>query len=267
MANVPETPNWESGIYQWEDDDPIEGGAGGLDNRPTGQLANRTSYLKSQIESFQSRVNGMALPYGDVQIQNKYVYSGFVLRYQYGDDGSFQVGIDPTNENLAYIDNQFIRFESDQYVTAPQDDENCIRSTLYLIQVSGSYVLQITPANGTVPFGGMPLYYINTDELGDEIGGISPGAAQMVSELDLRINGDFNTWNLNQPEIYVALPDGAVSDINYAIHTEPIYCPAVGFVGQIIVQDQTINGFKISITGPADNLIIRWALLRPVFSN
>ena len=265
MATVIETPNWEAGIRQLEITDPIQGGPDGVDNIQAKQLANRTSYLKAAHEALVARTTGMALPYGDVAIQNKYVYNGFVLQYQIDGDGNFQVRIDITNENLAFIDNQFIRFISEDYLTCPVDGEGRIRSTLYLIKVSGSYVLQITPSNGSVPFGGMPLYYINTEGVGDEIAPDNPGGP--ISALDLRVTGDFNTWNLNQPEIYVALPDGAVSDINYAIHTEPIYCLAIGFVGQIIVKDRTTNGFKIKITGPADNLIVRWALLRPVFQN
>jgi hypothetical protein len=51
MANLIETPGWEVGIYQWETTDPVEGGAAGVDNVPTRQLANRTSYLKQLIET------------------------------------------------------------------------------------------------------------------------------------------------------------------------------------------------------------------------
>lgn len=50
MANLTETPNWENGIYQWETTDPAQGGASGIMNTPTKQLANRTSYLKQEVE-------------------------------------------------------------------------------------------------------------------------------------------------------------------------------------------------------------------------
>ena len=45
MANQPEEATWEAGIYQFETNDVVEGGAGGIDNRPLLQLANRTKYL------------------------------------------------------------------------------------------------------------------------------------------------------------------------------------------------------------------------------
>jgi hypothetical protein len=49
MANQPENPIWEVGVYQFETTDPIEGGVGGIDNLPLLQLANRTSWLKANV--------------------------------------------------------------------------------------------------------------------------------------------------------------------------------------------------------------------------
>ncbi len=50
MAYLSETPKWEDGIYQLEIDDPVQGGADGIDNWQAKQLANRTAYLKEQME-------------------------------------------------------------------------------------------------------------------------------------------------------------------------------------------------------------------------
>lgn len=49
MANQPENPVWEAGIYQFETTDPIEGGLGGIDNQPLLQLANRTRFLYDKL--------------------------------------------------------------------------------------------------------------------------------------------------------------------------------------------------------------------------
>ncbi|WP_433886051.1 hypothetical protein [Pseudomonas vranovensis] len=50
MADLPERIEWTPGIYQWETSDPVLGGPDGIDNRPTKELANRTRWLKDQIE-------------------------------------------------------------------------------------------------------------------------------------------------------------------------------------------------------------------------
>lgn len=49
MANLQETPIWESGIYQLETSDPVMGGENGIDNRAPRQLANRTLWLKNEL--------------------------------------------------------------------------------------------------------------------------------------------------------------------------------------------------------------------------
>ena len=46
MANLTESDQWETGIYQIEEDDPVLGGPTGIDNRPPRELANRTGYLR-----------------------------------------------------------------------------------------------------------------------------------------------------------------------------------------------------------------------------
>ena len=57
MANLVETPVWEPGIYQFEQEDVVLGGPEGLDNLPGKQLANRTVWLKQEIESAQGEMD------------------------------------------------------------------------------------------------------------------------------------------------------------------------------------------------------------------
>lgn len=51
MADLPELSYWEPGIYQLEISDPVLGGPGNISNRQPTQLANRTVYLKEQIDT------------------------------------------------------------------------------------------------------------------------------------------------------------------------------------------------------------------------
>jgi len=51
MANLNETPTWEPGVYQLEEEDLVQGGPDGIDNTQAKQLGNRTQYLKQQIEA------------------------------------------------------------------------------------------------------------------------------------------------------------------------------------------------------------------------
>lgn len=49
MADLEEGSVWEDGIYQLETDDPVMGGAEGIDNLQAKQLASRTQYLLAQL--------------------------------------------------------------------------------------------------------------------------------------------------------------------------------------------------------------------------
>ena len=60
MANLNETAQWETGIYQLETSDPVMGGPDGIDNRQAKQLANRTLWLKNQTEVLQTATAGKA---------------------------------------------------------------------------------------------------------------------------------------------------------------------------------------------------------------
>lgn len=52
MANLTEKSIWETGIYQLETTDPVEGGAEGKSNQQAKQLANRTGWLKKQLDDW-----------------------------------------------------------------------------------------------------------------------------------------------------------------------------------------------------------------------
>ena len=57
MANLKEQAQWEDGIYQYEITDPLQGGEDGIDNVQGKQLANRTLYLKEELEQHQAADN------------------------------------------------------------------------------------------------------------------------------------------------------------------------------------------------------------------
>lgn len=50
MGAIKETANWEIGIYQIEPTDPVLGGENGPANTQARQLANRTAWLRSNVD-------------------------------------------------------------------------------------------------------------------------------------------------------------------------------------------------------------------------
>ncbi|WP_339053843.1 phage tail protein [Arsenophonus endosymbiont of Crataerina pallida] len=60
MSYLKESPTWEDGIYQIETSDPVLGGPEGITNRPPRELANRTAWLKQQLEGTQAALEAHA---------------------------------------------------------------------------------------------------------------------------------------------------------------------------------------------------------------
>lgn len=56
MANLQETPQWETGVYQIEETDPVMGGPDGIDNLPHKHLANRTAWLKQERDKMANEI-------------------------------------------------------------------------------------------------------------------------------------------------------------------------------------------------------------------
>lgn len=54
MANQPELVQYDSGVYQLEIIDPVDGGVGAVSNKPLLNLANRTAYLKKHIDDLEA---------------------------------------------------------------------------------------------------------------------------------------------------------------------------------------------------------------------
>ena len=61
MANLKEQNIWEEGIYQLEVTDPVVGGIDGISNKQAKQLANRTKFLKEQVEAATDNANNRVL--------------------------------------------------------------------------------------------------------------------------------------------------------------------------------------------------------------
>jgi hypothetical protein len=51
MANIAESAVWVQGVYEIALTDPVIGGTGGIANLAAAALANRTLYLKGQVEA------------------------------------------------------------------------------------------------------------------------------------------------------------------------------------------------------------------------
>lgn len=300
MANLPESPVYESGIYQLETTDPVVGGPNGISNLQAKQLANRTAYLKQiadeviaarggksslderldqydsyspdqqtdivagilealglsgvlfkEVENIKKRVFAQ----GIAHIKNKYVIQGFILTksdiraLHLSQTGTVGSGI-----SKARINGVIITMEDDDYhVSVPTNTDNYAKTYYAYLkkQQDGSYRVEIAQE---IPFDGMLLYslLIPANDTGNNL--------DNVTLTDQRTIQSDNGWITNsRPYVYVSLPYTLPSN-DYGVDVEVEDATDISAVGAIRIYNKATNGFRIEMTGSADNVKVRWTL-------
>lgn len=97
MANVTEIAQFDSGVYQLETTDPVQGGASGVANTQAKALANRTQWLKQQA-TFKHLLRGVAaanlevVGSANVNVNKASDYYGKLVPVYHNDPGGTDVG-------------------------------------------------------------------------------------------------------------------------------------------------------------------------------
>lgn len=285
MANLPETATWEPGIYQLETTDPVLGGPNGPANTQAKQLANRTAFLKQQIDQALAGIGtdgtnalvgalsealglvgvvdrrlrtlqSQFLQQGGVVIKNKYVIQGFVLTksdiraLHLSQTGTVGSGI-----SIARIDGLRISLADDDYHVSVETNPTSAPITRYAYLLNtgdGVYAVRIGPS---VPDAGLLLYQL-TIPANDTANNLSA-----VTLTDQRMIQAENGWTRAvTPEAIVALAHALVSPAyQVALEVESATLPEQ--IGRLEVVDRQTNGFKVRMSGSADNVRLRYSVL------
>lgn len=301
MANLPESSTFPSGIYQIELTDPVVGGVDGVSNAQARQLANRTRWLKNVAdEVIDARGGGASLSerlagydafapeqqttiitgvqealvvagvlarelatlrerifaQGVVTIRNKHVISGFVLVK--GDIRALhltQSGALGTGMSRARLDGIIVSLPDDDYhVSVPTNETDEPRTYFaYLVNIGDvAYGVEIAPE---VPPNGLPLYRLDVPAHN------TGNSLSAVAMTDLRVVQPSNAWvSTFDPFVTVAFP-AALPSADYGVALEVESATSVAAVGALEAYDRATNGFKIRMTGSADNARVRWTLI------
>lgn len=304
MANLTETAAWEGGIYQIETTDPVVGGPDGISNIQAKQLANRTKYLKGfadevagarggkgslderldQYDAFapeqqtdiiagvQSALNlggvnareidvirKRVLRQGVVTIKNKFVMNGYVLTKS--DIRALNLsatGTVGTGVSKARIDGIIVSKSDDDYALSVPTNETAAAKTYYayLRNIDGFYDLEIAE---TVPDDALLLYSLAVPA-GDTANNLNN-----VTVTDQRVVQADSSWiSTFTPFAAVAFPE-TLPGAEYAVDLEVEGATDVSAVGALVAYEKAGNGFKIKMTGSADNVRVRWTALNPSY--
>lgn len=221
------------------------------------EVLQRVGTVSKELDKWQNQ----RLQQGVAYLYNKAVISGCVVsampnsRYlQITATGTYTAG----NISKAYVDGKIIGIPDQQMVAMiPQNTD----------QVADAYYAYIDfdPSSGykvflgtSVPAGKLVLYTI-TVPAGDNKMDLSS-----VTISDSRRIESSNVFRNSEPYVLVNIPgypmlDADDYDVNLTIQS----ASDVSAVGDTVVYDKQANGFKIKVTGSADNIQIRWTLMNP----
>lgn len=214
--------------------------------------------INKELEKWQKQ----RLQQGEVYLYNKYVITGCVVskmsnsRYlQISLTGTYTAG----SVSKVSVDGKYAGIADEQMIAMVPMNTDSVSAIYYIYidydSVQGRYRSYLA---ATVPDGKLTLYKITVpaNDTGMDL--------TSVTLTDMRRIEAINTIRNTQPYILVSIPgfpmlDAGDYDVNVTIES----ASDVMSVGEIIVYDKQSNGFKLKITGSADNTQLRWTLMNP----
>lgn len=291
MANLKETAQWEPGIYQIEQTDPVVGGADGISNVQARQLGNRTAYLKKQVEEMGTTVEAfdpsmqsgifaglqMALDLAALAlkeheqtrltrfqeiratVRNRGIKSGVTLSKS-----------ETATRNVSCSDG-VVFMAGREYPVANQVNTASVASNttekagvviIYMFLTEAGVIdVAATTLNGQMPEGGIELARATVPAGNTE--GNDPHLSKVTITDSARREPGWPAIQKAPATVSVAL-NRTLPDAEYLVLPEILSCAGGGHqVGEARVRDKLKNGFKLAINGTADNVDVRLLVAHP----
>ena len=221
------------------------------------ETVQKTGAIEKELDKWQNQ----RLLQGTVTLYNKSVLEGCVIsampnsRYlQFTRTGTYVEG----NISKAYVDGKIIGInDTEMLAMVPQyilEGPNVYYVYIDYDASSGKYKPFL---DSKVPDGKLTLYKI-TVPAGDNKMDLS-----LVNIQDTRRIENSNVFLNTKPFALVSLPGYPQLSTDYAISLTVQSASDIGAVGDLIAYGKQANGFKIKVTGSADNVEIKWTLMNP----
>lgn len=214
--------------------------------------------INKELEKWQKQ----RLQQGLIYLYNKYVINGCVINKM---SNSRYVQISLTGTYVAgtvskiSVDGKYVGIADEQMIVMVPMNTDSVADIYYIYidydNVQGRYRSYLA---ATVPGGKLTLYKITVpaNDSGMDL--------TAVTLTDMRRIEAINTTRNTEPYVLVSIPGFSMLDAgDYDVSVTVESASDVMVVGETIVYDKQANGFKIKITGSADNVQIRWTLINP----
>lgn len=291
MAAIKEESSWPEGVYLIELTDPVVGGEDGIDNLPHKQLADRTQYLKAQIEKMAGMVESF-----DPSMQES-LFAGLKLGIDLAALGMKeheQTRLTRFQEIKAVIKNRGIKsgvtlsksstatrniscsdgvvfMGGREYPVANQENTASVASNttdkagtviIYMFQTEAGIIdVAATTLNGALPDGAIELARAtvpagNTEENDPYLASVT------ITDSARREPG----WpNIQKSPATVSVPlNRTLPDAEYLVNVEVVGSSGGRLQnGDVYAKDKLKNGFKLTTSGTADDVDVRLLVSHP----
>jgi len=285
MANVPETAQWEPGIYQFETTDPVQGGPDGIDNLPNKQLANRTTWLRQNLEKAQDDIRAVGVDGQNalwIAVEQALSFAGLLeqelerqkfVRHQEGEFTLTNRGVihgcdlsksQTANRNLGISAGTIFMGGREQGVAAASNaaavpsnnGSETATATAYLIATAGGLVLVVTALGESAPADALALATV-TVPAGNN-GTSDPYLDSVTITPTARVEPDWpwvQSSPVHQQQDFANVMGGA----GYHLSLD-VVSYAGGQRPSLIADDadRASNTFRAYLMGTADNVRVRF---------
>lgn len=214
--------------------------------------------INKELEKWQKQ----RLQQGLVYLYNKYVITGCVInampnsRYlQLSLTGTFSAG----NVSKVSVDGKYVGLSDEQMIAMVPMNTDSVADNYYVyIDYDSSNGRYKAVLSENVPDGKLILYKITVPAADNKMD------LSLVTITNMRRIEAVNTTRNTEPYVLVNIPGFPMLDAgDYDVNVTVESASDVMSVGEMIVYDKQANGFKLKITGSADNIKIRWTLMNP----
>ncbi|WP_079952958.1 tail fiber protein [Salmonella enterica] len=177
MGKLTETEKWEDEVYQIETSDPVLGGPDGVSNRPQKQLANRTQWLKKQLEEANNALDGheRSRNHPDATLTDR----GFVKLYSGVASMDETMAATPKAVKIA-MDNANARLAKDRNLA----DLTNVQVARQSLGLGNSATRNLGTAPGTVAMGNDARIIATKKAIDDTQTGLSSQGVMWISSAD-----------------------------------------------------------------------------------
>lgn len=280
MASLPEVSEWSAGIYQFEVNDPIEGGASGIDNLPLKQLANRTKFLKAALDAlapfdasaqdslwaalkFSLEQAGLAnhgvkalrqqaQQEGELTITNRGVVSGCTISKSVTATRNLHIAA-----GICFAKGRRFAVSAAENTASVPANLTASAQTVYayLAPVAGIYKLSVTAAGESLPAGGIKIYNVVIPAGSSD--GTDPNLTAVTLSDTRRLEPMFPIGLDNVPAFSAVLNKLNANDFRLTfdlVSAVGAPCPS----DAVLVTSRATNGFTVQLASAADDVVIRW---------